>query len=87
MISLTTRAGDQLGNEENNLGGQDFQEDEDFEFEEVTAETVHSTYLDRINKDFDTRKNIEEIILRIINFYQRCPQKHPQDCEEFQRKY
>ena len=48
-------------------------DEEDFEFEETTAENIYTTYLERLTHDFDQRKTYEEIILRILNFYQRLP--------------
>ena len=51
--------------------------DEDFDFEEATLEVKTDSYLNRIINDFDQRKNYEEIVLKILNFYQRSPQKHP----------
>jgi hypothetical protein len=55
-------------------------EDEDFEFEEATSEMHIDSYLDRVTKDFDQWKTYEEVVLRVMNFYQRSPQKHPHDC-------
>ncbi len=50
-------------------------------------EVKHDSYLNRIINDFDQRKNYEEIVLKILNFYQRSPQKHPLNYEEFASKY
>ena len=44
-------------------------------------------YLDRVNKDFDSRKNYEELVLRILNYYQRSPQKPPSDASEFKTRF
>ncbi|TNV81530.1 hypothetical protein FGO68_gene7645 [Halteria grandinella] len=60
---------------------------DDFQFEEPTAEVQFGSYLERINQDFDQRKIYEEVVLRILNFYQRSPQKHPAEAEELCRKY
>lgn len=62
-------------------------DDEDFEFEEATVECKIDSYLDRVTKDFDQWKSYEEIVLRVLNFYQRSPQKHPADCDSFAVKY
>ena len=51
--------------------------DDDFDFEEATVEVKTDSYLNRIINDFDQRKNYEEVVLKILNFYQRSPQKHP----------
>lgn len=51
------------------------------------AEVQFASYLERINQDFDQRKNYEEIVLRILNFYQRSPQKAPMDCEQLRTRY
>ena len=48
-------------------------DEEDFEFEEATVECKIDSYLDRVTKDFDQRKTYEEVVLRILNFYQRSP--------------
>lgn len=48
-------------------------DEEDFEFEEATAEFKIDSYLDRVTKDFDQRKSYEEMVLRVLNFYQRSP--------------
>jgi hypothetical protein len=47
----------------------DEEEEDDFEFEESPGDLPTSTYLERMNTDFDIRKNYEEVILRILNFY------------------
>ena len=40
------------------------------------------TYLEKVNKDFDSRKNYEEIVLKILNEYSRSTVKHPDNSEE-----
>jgi hypothetical protein len=61
--------------------------EEDFDFEEATIEVKNDSYLSRVINDFDQRKNYEETVLRILNFYQRSPLKHPTDYETFNFKY
>lgn len=48
-------------------------EEDDFEFDDTTAESTTTSYLDRLNKDFDSRKTYEDLVLRILNYYQRSP--------------
>lgn len=62
-------------------------EDDDFEFEDATSDSTMTGYLDRVNKDFDSRKNYEELVLRILNYYQRSPQKPPSDASEFKARF
>ena len=50
-----------------NLLGQ--KADDDFDFEEATVEVKTDSYLNRIINDFDQRKNYEEVVLKILNFY------------------
>lgn len=57
--------------------------EDDFDFEEATVEVKNDSYLNRIINDFDQRKNYEEVVLKILNFYQRSPQKHPAYYENF----
>ena len=40
-----------------------------FEFDDPTADYTTAGYLDRVNKDFDSRKIYEEQVLRILNYY------------------
>jgi len=61
--------------------------EDDFDFEEATIEVKTDSYLSRVINDFDQRKNYEETVLRILNFYQRSQMKHPTDCESFNVKY
>ena len=62
-------------------------EEDDFEFDDPITDQLVGSYLERINKDFDQRKTYEEIVLRILNFYQRTPQKHPTDASQFRARY
>jgi hypothetical protein len=57
--------------------------EDEFAFDDPTAESTSDGYLDRVNKDFDSRKNYEEVVLRILNYYQRSPQKPPSNASEF----
>lgn len=62
-------------------------EEDDFEFEESPEDLPTTSYMGRMNTDFDIRKNYEEVILRILNFYQRSPQKHPTDSDDLPMRY
>jgi len=45
------------------------EDEDDFEFDDPTADSTAAGYLDRVNKDFDSRKGYEELVLRILNYY------------------
>lgn len=45
------------------------EDEDDFVFKDPTADSTTGGYLDRVNKDFDSRKNYEELVLRILNYY------------------
>lgn len=63
------------------------EDEDDFEFDDPTSDSTTAGYLDRVNKDFDSRKSYEELVLRILNYYQRSPQKPPSDASEFQSRF
>ena len=62
-------------------------EEEEFEFDDATAESTTASYIDRLKKDFDSRKTYEDLVLRILNYYQRSPQKPPADSSSFKTRF